>query len=106
MITIDIPMPENCADCPLSYWIQSGNYEGLMMCSAMEARDRALVLREPVEDITANYLVEEYAEKRPEKCPIVSEKQEKSEEQRREMARQNWAAQMNMLGYDESGNPM
>ena len=73
MITIDIPMPENCADCPLSYWIQSGNYEGLMMCQAMEARERALVLREPVEDITAKYLVDENAEERPGGCPIVAE---------------------------------
>ena len=73
MITIDIPMPENCADCPMSYWIQSGNYEGLMMCQAMEARERALVLREPVEDITTRYLVDEYAEERPAGCPIAAE---------------------------------
>lgn len=73
MIMIDIPMPENCMDCPMSYWVRSGDYEGMMMCNAMEARDRALVLREPAEDITANYLVEEYAEKRPEKCPIAGE---------------------------------
>ena len=73
MITIDIPMPENCVDCPLSYWIRTGDYEGMMMCNAMEARDKALVFQEPVEDITAKYLVNEYAEERPGGCPIVAE---------------------------------
>lgn len=29
-----------------------------------------------------------------------------TEEERREMMRSNYAAQMNMLGYDASGNPM
>ena len=28
-----------------------------------------------------------------------------TDEERREMMRSNWKAQMNMLGYDESGNP-
>ena len=72
MVVVDMPMPEKCADCPLSYCISSGNYEGLIMCSAMEAKERRLMLREPVEDITARYLVDEYAEKRPGDCPIVA----------------------------------
>ena len=29
-----------------------------------------------------------------------------TDEERREMMRSNWKAQMNMLGYDESGNPI
>ena len=69
MVRIDMPMPEKCEDCPCSYWIQSGNYEGLMMCQAMEARDR-MTLRESAEDMVANYLVDERDKNRPDNCPI------------------------------------
>lgn len=72
MVRIDMPMPENCADCPCSYWIQSGSYEGLMMCQAMEARDR-MTLRESAGDMTENYLVNEWDENRPINCPIAGE---------------------------------
>ena len=72
MVLMDMPMPENCEDCPCSYWIQSGNYEGLLMCSVMEFRDR-LVFREPGEDIMANYLVDDYKDERPLVCPITAE---------------------------------
>ena len=72
MILMDIPMPGKCEDCPCSYWIQSGNYEGLMMCSAREARDR-LVFREPGVDMTAQYLVDERKNERPPNCPIMAE---------------------------------
>ena len=40
MIVVDMPMPKNCEDCPMSYWIWSGEYEGLMMCNALEFRER------------------------------------------------------------------
>lgn len=71
MIMINIPMPEKCEDCPMSYYIRSGDYEGMMMCNAMEARDKYL-LREPTEDVTKNYLVDEWKPTRPENCPIKS----------------------------------
>ena len=44
MVTIDMPMPERCADCPCSYWIQSGEYEGLMMCNALVGAADILLL--------------------------------------------------------------
>ena len=40
MIVIDIPMPDKCFNCPLLYWIRSGEYEGRAMCNAIEARDK------------------------------------------------------------------
>ena len=70
MIVVDMPMPKNCEDCPMSYWIWSGGYEGLMMCNALEFRER-MKLRELAEDITKNYLVDSSSDKRPEGCPIV-----------------------------------
>ena len=59
MIEIDIPEPKYCEECPCSYYIQTGENEGKLMCNALEFRD------------AGNYLVEEMASKRPDKCPIV-----------------------------------
>lgn len=67
MIIIDIPMPKRCADCPCSYYIQTGIYEGMMMCNAMEFKQSTefgTVLRE-------NFIVEE--DHQPSNCPIKSE---------------------------------
>ena len=36
MILVDIPMPENCLNCPCSYWIITGEYQGNWMCNARE----------------------------------------------------------------------
>ena len=36
MILIDIEMPKRCADCPCAYWIQTGEYQGMLMCNALE----------------------------------------------------------------------
>lgn len=72
MIVVDMPMPQNCEDCPMSYWIRSGEYEGMMMCNALEFRE-SMKLREPAEDITKNYLVDSRPDKRPEGCPIIKE---------------------------------
>ena len=59
MIEIDIPEPKYCAECPCSYYIQTGGNEGKLMCNALEFRD------------ACDYLVEEMSRKRPDKCPIV-----------------------------------
>lgn len=66
MIMINIPMPESCELCPMSYYIRSGEYEGMLMCRAMEARDNYLL------NATKNYLVDGQKHTRPENCPIKS----------------------------------
>jgi len=62
MVRLDIPMPEDCDECPCSYWIRSGEYEGRMMCTAMEFREKGLE--------KSWYLVDEAAKGRPENCPM------------------------------------
>lgn len=62
MIGLDIELPGNCADCPCSYWIKSGEYEGRLMCNALEYRDRNKGKGE--------YIVDEWADIRPDKCPM------------------------------------
>lgn len=42
----------------------------------------------------------------PYQCDTYDRWKEQQEKQRREALQKNWAAQMNMLGYDESGNPL
>ena len=63
MIRIDIPAPKNCEDCPCSYFIQHGEHEGMMLCNVMEIQKTELAL----------CLVDEWAEERPEECPIIEE---------------------------------
>lgn len=63
MIRIDIPAPKNCEDCPCSYFIQHGEYEGMMLCNVMEIQKTDYAL----------CLVDEVAEERPEDCPIIEE---------------------------------
>ena len=64
MIVIDIPMPEKCLVCPCSNWIRTGEFEGMLMCYAMEFRDAE------GQRIRERYLVDEFAKKRPGNCPI------------------------------------
>lgn len=66
MIRVDINPPENCVDCPMSYWISSGAFEGMLMCCAMEYKDH----NEAPEE---KYIIDEYAETRPDNCPIVND---------------------------------
>ena len=68
MIEIDIPMPENCMDCPCSYWIRSGELEDMMLCNALEFKMRATKTN------IKRCLVDEYAAHRPKRCPIVGSK--------------------------------
>lgn len=79
MIAVDIPLPQDCVDCPMSYWKQSGRFEGMLMCEAMESRwldeqkkrDETAVdyIRERDEDM---FLVDEFGG-RPHRCPIAGE---------------------------------
>ena len=62
MIGIDIELPGNCSDCPCSYWIKSGEFEGQLMCNALEYRGRGFDKKE--------YLVEKFSNVRPDKCPM------------------------------------
>jgi len=66
MIAIKIPLPDSCKNCPCSYWVTSGDYEGMLMCQAMEMN-----LPENGIDRTGKCIVNEWAEKRPEDCPIL-----------------------------------
>lgn len=62
MITIDIPMPIRCYDCPFVYYILTGRYEGQAMCQALEAKGVGL----------PGSLIDEHAPERPDGCPIRS----------------------------------
>lgn len=68
MILIDIPMPGNCGDCPCSYYVQTGDYEGMMICNAQEFKENAAGFRE---DLSEYFVVAN--DHRPESCPIVME---------------------------------
>jgi hypothetical protein len=68
MIVIDVPMPETCEDCPCSYYIRTGEYEGLMMCNAMEFKAQKSGFRE---ELSKHFVVAEDC--RPDNCPIKME---------------------------------
>lgn len=78
MIAVDIPLPAKCIECPMSYWKRSGRLEGMLMCEAMESRwldqnkneEAMSYIRENDADI---FLVDEFLESRPERCPIAGE---------------------------------
>lgn len=63
MILIDIEMPKRCVDCPCAYWIQTGEYQGMLMCNVLEykAGDKAAD--------KGRFIVNEY-EDRPVRCPM------------------------------------
>lgn len=63
MIGIDMKLPHNCANCPCSYWIQSGEFEGKLMCNVMEYKAE-------LDSIGKNYLVDELKKERPDNCPM------------------------------------
>ena len=55
MIRIQIPMPKNCLDCPMSYWVRTGKYEGMLMCCAKEMNLSSNT--EPDDDLTGRCIV-------------------------------------------------
>ena len=69
MIMIDIPEPKKCEECPCSYWVTSGDYEGLMMCNAMEFKEFSKQGLEFHEELRKYFIVQE--DHRPENCPIM-----------------------------------
>ena len=69
MIMMDIPEPRKCEECPCSYWITSGEYEGLMMCNAMEFKEFSAHGAELHEEIRKHFIVQE--DHRPDNCPIM-----------------------------------
>ena len=66
MIMMDIPEPRKCEECPCSYWITSGEYEGLMMCNAMEFKANQSGFHE---ELKRYFIVQE--DHRPDNCPIM-----------------------------------
>ena len=66
MIVIDIPMPRQCGECPCSYTVRSGPYEGCTICNALEYRRKSCGI---LEDL-GEYVVSEMEWRRPDKCPI------------------------------------
>lgn len=66
MIVMDIPVPENCETCPCSYYVQTGEYAGMMMCNAMEFKRTRTGFRE---DLARYFVMPE--DHRPDGCPIV-----------------------------------
>lgn len=73
MVLIDMPMPSCCEYCPCSYSIQGGEYEGELMCEAIESS----YVSGTTEEITAKSLVDILSRSRPKQCPIVCEIVEK-----------------------------
>ena len=65
MVIVDMPMPANCEDCPCSYYVQTGEYEGAMICNAMEFKANSLGFREEL----SKYFVVAKGH-RPSGCPI------------------------------------
>ena len=65
MVIVDMPMPANCEDCPCSYYVQTGEYEGAMICNAMEFKANSLGFRE---DLSKYFVVAD--DHRPSGCPI------------------------------------
>jgi hypothetical protein len=61
MIQVDIPMPETCAACPMAEWYN----DELLRCAALVYRNRATKTE------TQTMLVDEYATRKPKRCPIV-----------------------------------
>lgn len=63
MILIDIPLPQNCDECPMRHWIENGSYEGMMMCSGLEFRES--------NNLPKGYFIrDQHADERPADCPI------------------------------------
>lgn len=72
MIQIDMRMPQDCFDCPCSYYIQSGTYQGQLMCNVREYQGK------PVKDC----LMMPQHMTRWEECPMEEIKpDERGEEQ-------------------------
>lgn len=70
MLEINMPMPDFCTECPCSYYVMSGKYEGKLMCQALEFRDaKTGVMRYD----KGGFLVNEKDWDRPDKCPIIRE---------------------------------
>ena len=66
MIMIDMPMPANCETCPCSYYVMTGEFEGQMICNAMEFKSNSAGFRG---EISKFFVVAE--NHRPVNCPIV-----------------------------------
>ena len=63
MIKVDIPMPDTCAACPMAEFYG----EELTRCGALVYRNRKTKTE------TQARLVDEYATRRPKRCPSVGE---------------------------------
>lgn len=66
MIIVDMNLPARCVDCPMSHWIQSGTFEGMLMCSALEYKDQSGAP-------ASEYIQNENENTRPGNCPIVND---------------------------------
>ena len=63
MIIINMKLPDCCDDCPCSHWIQSGPFEGHLMCN---------VIQDNLNDYERS-IMDEWDEQRPNECPIKGE---------------------------------
>lgn len=69
MILMDMPMPESCGNCPCSYQIRTGEYEGMTMCNALEFKD----INTGYKNEMSKYFVVEEERRRPDNCPMILE---------------------------------
>ena len=75
MVIVDMPMPANCEDCPCSYYVQTGEYEGAMICNAMEFKANSMGFRE---ELSKFFIVME--DHRPDNCPMKKYPEKKRQE--------------------------
>ena len=68
MIVMDIPMPANCESCPCSYYVQTGEYAGAMICNAREFKRKHDGF---LDDLSEYFVVMD--NHRPENCPMLLE---------------------------------
>lgn len=68
MVKLDISLPETCEDCPCSRYVQSGRYEGLLMCNAIEFREKRKGIICPL-----HYVLFNHRDGKPGNCPMSEE---------------------------------
>ena len=71
MLLIDMPMPDNCGNCPCSYMILTGEHSGELMCCAMEWKF-VCKMGDSVTEFQQEWVVSCNG-KRPARCPIKGE---------------------------------
>lgn len=68
MIGLEMAMPKNCRECPCSYYIRTGAYEGDLICEVLEYISLEKGIN--VENGPGAFLVDGLQNNRPAGCPM------------------------------------